>query len=88
MAPPDLKFIQTTITNWTGERTSSKSHEWEPSLNFYRNLPYKRSITNGKLPQGGVTRINRKENLNVSTMSSNSYKLNVQAYGIINKVQI
>jgi hypothetical protein len=29
-----------------------------------------------------------KEDLNVSTVPSNSYKLNAQAYGIINKVQI
>jgi hypothetical protein len=36
----------------------------------------------------GVTRINRKDNPNVSTVSSNSYKLNAQAYDIINKIQI
>jgi hypothetical protein len=36
----------------------------------------------------GVTRINRKEDLNVSTVSSNYYKLNAQAYDIINKAQI
>jgi hypothetical protein len=33
-----------------------------------------------------VTRIIGKEDLNVSTVSSNSYKLNTQAYGITNKV--
>jgi hypothetical protein len=33
-----------------------------------------------------VTRIIRKEDLNVSTVSSNSYKLNAQSYGITNKV--
>ncbi len=33
-----------------------------------------------------VTRIIRKEDLNVSTVTSNSYKLNAQAYSIINKV--
>jgi hypothetical protein len=32
-----------------------------------------------------VTRIIRKEDLNVSTVSSDSYKLNAQAYSIINK---
>jgi hypothetical protein len=36
----------------------------------------------------GVTRINRKDDLNVSTVSSNSYKLNAQAYDIINKAQL
>jgi hypothetical protein len=36
----------------------------------------------------GVTRIKWKEDLNVSTVSSNSYKLNAPAYGIINKAQI
>jgi hypothetical protein len=33
-----------------------------------------------------ITRIIGKGGLNVSTVSSNSYKLNAQAYGIINKV--
>jgi hypothetical protein len=33
-----------------------------------------------------VTRIIKKEDLNVSTVPSNSYKLNAQAYSIINKV--
>jgi hypothetical protein len=33
-------------------------------------------------------RINRKEDLNVSMVPSNSYKLNAQSYGIINKAQI
>jgi hypothetical protein len=88
MTPSGLRFFQTTITNWTGEGSRPKSREWEPPFDFYRNLPSKRSITNGKPSQDGVTRINRKENLNVSTVPSNSYKLNAQAYGIINKVQI
>jgi hypothetical protein len=33
-----------------------------------------------------VTRIIGKEDLNASTVSYNSYKLNAQAYSIINKV--
>jgi hypothetical protein len=33
-----------------------------------------------------VTRIIRKEDLNASTVSYNSYKLNAQAYSIVNKV--
>jgi hypothetical protein len=33
-----------------------------------------------------VTRIIRKGGLNISTVSSNSYKLNAQAYSIITKV--
>jgi hypothetical protein len=33
-----------------------------------------------------VTRIIRKEYLNASTVTYNSYKLNAQAYNIINKV--
>jgi hypothetical protein len=77
--PVRSQIIQITFTNLTGVGTSPKSREWEPPLNFYRNLPSKHSITNGKPPQdGGVTRINRKEDLNVSTVPSNSYKLNAQ----------
>jgi hypothetical protein len=37
--------------NWRG--TSPKSHEWEPPLDFYCNLPSKHSITNGKPPKDG-----------------------------------
>jgi hypothetical protein len=33
-----------------------------------------------------VTRVIRKEDLNASTVPYNSYKLNAQAYNIINKV--
>jgi hypothetical protein len=33
-----------------------------------------------------ATRVIRKEDLNASTVSNNSYKLNAQAYNIINKV--
>jgi hypothetical protein len=40
-------------TNWTGEGINPKSHEWEPPLDFYRNLPSKHSIANGKPPQDG-----------------------------------
>jgi hypothetical protein len=39
------QIIQTTFTNWTGEGTSPKSHEWEPPLNFYHNLSSKHSIS-------------------------------------------
>jgi hypothetical protein len=60
--------------SWEG--TNPKSCEWELPLDFYHNLSSKHSITNGKPPKMGVTRINRKEDLNVSTVSSNSYKLN------------
>jgi hypothetical protein len=80
------QIIQTIFTNLTRERTSHKYHKWEPPLDFYRNLPSKHSITNGKAPQdGGVIRINRKEDLNVSTVLSNSYKLNAQSKYNINK---
>jgi hypothetical protein len=52
MAPPGVR-LSATITNWTREGTSPKSHEWEPTLDFYRNLPSKHSITNSKPPQDG-----------------------------------
>jgi hypothetical protein len=52
MAPPGLR-LSAIITNWTGEGTSPKSHEWEPPLDFYHNLPSKNSITNDKPPQDG-----------------------------------
>jgi hypothetical protein len=52
MAPPGLR-LSTTIINWTGEGRSLKSHEWEPPLDFYHNLPSKHSITNDKPPQDG-----------------------------------
>jgi hypothetical protein len=73
--PAQSQIIHTTFTNWNGEGTSPKSHEWEPPPDFYRNLPSKPSITNSKPPQDGVTRINWKDNLNVSTVPSNSYNL-------------
>jgi hypothetical protein len=73
--PAQSQIIHTTFTNWSGEGTSPKSHEREPPLDFYHNLPSKHIITNGKPPQDGVTRINWKDNLNVSTVPSNSYKL-------------
>jgi hypothetical protein len=50
MALPGLRLF-TTITNLTGEGTRPKSREWEPPLDFYRNLPSKHSITNCKPPQ-------------------------------------
>jgi hypothetical protein len=86
--PARSHIIQTIFTKLIGEGISPKSREWEPPLDFYHNLPSKHSITNGKPPQDGVTRINRKDDLNISTVSSNSYKLNAQAYGIISKAQI
>jgi hypothetical protein len=52
MASPGLR-LSATINNWTREETSPKSHEWEPPLNFFRNLPSKHSITNGMPPQDG-----------------------------------
>jgi hypothetical protein len=52
MAPPSLR-LSTTITNLTEQGTSPKSREWEPPLDFYRNLPSKHSITNGDPPQDG-----------------------------------
>jgi hypothetical protein len=52
MAPPGVR-LSATITNWTREGTSPKSHEWEPPLDFYCNLPSKHSITNSKPPQDG-----------------------------------
>jgi hypothetical protein len=53
-----------------------RSHEWGPQLNFYHILASKHSITNGKLPRD---RINRKVNLNATTVSYNFYKLNTQS---------
>jgi hypothetical protein len=47
------QIIHTIITNWTGEGINPKSHEWEPPLDFCRNLPSKYRITNGKPPQDG-----------------------------------
>jgi hypothetical protein len=52
MASPGLR-LSAIITNWTGEGTNPKSREWEPPLDFYRNLPSKHSITNGEPPQDG-----------------------------------
>jgi hypothetical protein len=52
MALPGLRLF-TTITNLTREGTSPKSREWEPPLDFYRNLPSKHSITNDKPPHDG-----------------------------------
>jgi hypothetical protein len=49
--PTWSQIIHPTITNWTGDGTNPKSRKWEPPLNFYRNLPSKHSITNGKPPQ-------------------------------------
>jgi hypothetical protein len=39
---------QSTITKRSKEGTNPKSHEWEPPLDFYRNLSSKYSITNVK----------------------------------------
>jgi hypothetical protein len=39
------QIIRTTSTNWTGEGTSPKSHEWEPPLDFYHNLPSTHSMS-------------------------------------------
>jgi hypothetical protein len=86
--PARSQIIRTTFTNWTGEGTRPKSREWEPPFDFYCNLPSKHCITNSKPPQDGGNKDKRKEDLNVSTVSFNSYKLNAQAYGIINKAQI
>jgi hypothetical protein len=47
------QIIHTTITNWIEEGINPKSHEWEPPLDFCRNLPSKHRITNGKPPQDG-----------------------------------
>jgi hypothetical protein len=49
--PAWFQIIHTISTNWTREGTSPKSREWEPLLDFYRNLPSKHNITNGKPPQ-------------------------------------
>jgi hypothetical protein len=81
--PAWSQIIQTTFTNLSGEGASPTSHEWEPPLDLYHNLPSKLSHH-----MMGVTRINWKDDLNVFTVSSNSYKLNAQAYGIISKAQI
>jgi hypothetical protein len=43
--PVRSQIIQITFTNWTGEGTSPKSHEWEPQLDFYRNLSSKHSMS-------------------------------------------
>jgi hypothetical protein len=56
MARPVSGYPLLTINNWTGEGTNPKSHECEPPLDFYRNLPSKHSITNGKPPQDGVNK--------------------------------
>jgi hypothetical protein len=36
--------INPTITSWTRDWTSPKSHEWEPPLDFYHNLSSKDSM--------------------------------------------
>jgi hypothetical protein len=36
---------QSTITNWSKEGAHPKSHEWEPSLDFYCNLSSKHSMS-------------------------------------------
>jgi hypothetical protein len=43
--PVRSQVIHPTIINWTRERTNPKSHEWEPPLDFDRNLSYKHSMS-------------------------------------------
>jgi hypothetical protein len=43
--PARSQIIQTTFINWTGEGTSPTSYEWEPPLDFYRNLSSKHSMS-------------------------------------------
>jgi hypothetical protein len=43
--PAQSQIIQTTSTNSTRERTSPKSREWEPPLDFYHNLPSTHSMS-------------------------------------------
>jgi hypothetical protein len=88
MASPGLRlFIQQVLIEL----------EREQALNLVSGSPHSTSTITYHLSialltvihhEMRVIRINRKEDLNVSTMSSNSYKLNVQPYGIINKAQI
>jgi hypothetical protein len=42
--PVRSQIVETTFTNWTGEGTNAKSHEWEPPIDFYRNLSSKHSM--------------------------------------------
>jgi hypothetical protein len=39
------QVIHPTITNWSKEGTNPKSPEWEPPLDFYRNLTSKQSVS-------------------------------------------
>jgi hypothetical protein len=43
--PARSLIIHTTFTNWIRDGTSLKSHEWEPPLDFYRNLSSKHSMS-------------------------------------------
>jgi hypothetical protein len=61
------------------EETNHKSHEWEPPLNFNRNLSSMHSTANGKPPRDRVARVIRKVDLNVTIASYNYYKLNAQS---------
>jgi hypothetical protein len=77
MAPAGLRFIQTTITKIELDREQALNLA-SGSLHSTSTIAYHLSIAllmvcHHKM---GVTRINRKENLNVSTVPSNSYKLN------------
>jgi hypothetical protein len=43
--PARYQVIHPTITDWTWQGTNPKSHEWEPLLDFYRNLSSKHSMS-------------------------------------------
>jgi hypothetical protein len=88
MAPPGLRIsTQHLPIKWEREQAlnlaSGSLHS--TSIVTYHLSIVLLTVSHHKM---GVTRINRKEDLNVSTVSSNSYKHNAQAYGIINKPQI
>jgi hypothetical protein len=82
--PTQSLVKQPTITIWAKGGTNPKSHEWVPPLNFYHNLSSKHSIANGNPPKIGVPRINREVDLNVTIMSTSSYRLNAHSKQNIN----
>jgi hypothetical protein len=44
MDPARSQIIQSNISNWTKGTSNPKSREWEPPLDFYRNLSSKHSM--------------------------------------------
>jgi hypothetical protein len=76
--PVRSQVNQPIITNWIKEETNTKSCEWDPPLDFYYNLASRHELM--ILHQViGLTRLNKKVDLNATTTPYNSYKLNAHS---------